>query len=78
MMTETNKAVVTRRDSIDEYSGVYRWFAVLAAWMCWFSWDGMLQTLSILLPSLRTQLCTQTWILGWIATTVDAACDIAG
>ena len=66
------------RTLAENYVGVYRWFGVLALWVCWFVWDSTLKTLSILLPTLTIQFDTETWMLGWIATIVDGASDFVG
>ncbi|XP_038055875.1 monocarboxylate transporter 12-like [Patiria miniata] len=52
--------------------GLMGWIAVLAWWTNNFMWVGITKGLGIMLPTLKQQLVSQTWIIGWIVALVIA------
>ncbi|XP_038066069.1 monocarboxylate transporter 12-like isoform X2 [Patiria miniata] len=58
--------------------GPQSWFAVLAAWMTWFFWGGLLKGLGVLVPTLQVQFATSTWIIGWIVAMLTGSVGLSG
>ena len=53
-------------------------FAVLGTWSCNFLWVGAAKGLAVLLPTLRDQMATQTWVIGWMIAIMEATSDLVG
>ena len=54
------------------------WIAVLTLWTSNAIWVGITKGLGIMLPTLRHQLDTQTWIIGWITSMVVVMTGVMG
>ena len=52
--------------------------AVVGTWATWFFWTGVDKGLAVLLPTLRDQLDTYTWVIGWMIVMCDAAAELIG
>ncbi|XP_071791115.1 monocarboxylate transporter 12-like isoform X2 [Asterias amurensis] len=54
------------------------WLAVLALWTQTFVYIGIVKGVGIMLPTLRYQFQTQTWVIGWMAALILATSGLVG
>ena len=54
------------------------WIAVLTWWTFTFVWMGTTKGWGVMLPTLQHQLGADTWLLGWISSTVVGVSGIIG
>ncbi|XP_038052536.1 monocarboxylate transporter 12-like [Patiria miniata] len=52
--------------------------AILGTWVNWFIWVGTVKSLATLLPTLRDQMETYTWVIGWIIVIMEVTADLIG
>ncbi|XP_038066395.1 monocarboxylate transporter 12-like [Patiria miniata] len=54
------------------------WLAVLVLWTHGFIWVGIVKSLAMMLPVLKDQFDSETWILGWMIAMIQAMNGITG
>ena len=52
--------------------------AVLCCWFVAFVWIGAMKSLAVLMPTLRDQMETYTWVVGWMIVIMEVAIDVVG
>ncbi|XP_038060637.1 monocarboxylate transporter 12-like [Patiria miniata] len=52
--------------------------AILGTWVNWFIWTGAVKGLATLLPTLRDQMETYTWVIGWMIVIMEVTLNLIG
>ncbi|XP_072025126.1 monocarboxylate transporter 13-like [Amphiura filiformis] len=56
----------------------WSWMILVAASIMMFIWEGLVKSLSVLLPTLKEQFETHTWMIGLMITLMISVRDVAG
>ena len=54
------------------------WLVVLSLNITFTLYGGLNKVFGVLMPELREQLATDTWLLGWVITMIGASVQSAG
>ena len=65
-------------NSMTARNGGWGWFVVASAHISTMMWDGDTKALAVLLPTLKEQFATQTWMMGWLIGMKTTVMDLTG
>ncbi|XP_038061079.1 monocarboxylate transporter 12-like [Patiria miniata] len=74
-MTEQPSCSLCGVERGNRYMGL---LAILSTWVNWFTWTGAVQGLATLLPTLRDQMETYTWVVGWMIVIIEVTLNLVG